>query len=546
MSYLVLARKWRPRLLSEVVGQDHVVRTLSHALDNERLHHAYLFTGTRGVGKTTLARILAKALNCETGVTSNPCNKCTACTGIDEGQFMDLIEVDAASRTKVEDTRALLENVPYQPTAARYKIYLIDEIHMLSGHSFNALLKTLEEPPSHVKFLLATTDPQKLPITVLSRCIQFNLRALDQEEIQGQLEKILSEESVDYELEALTEIARQARGSLRDGLSILDQAISFTGESVKEDLVRDMLGMISQDYIYELLQCLAEADPEKVMEVVENMCQRAVNFTSVLDELLILMHDLALLKLSPATLKASNKYSARLEALAELLTEEDLQLFYQIGMIGKRDLNLAPDPKSGFEMILLRMLAFTPQIEQPDSDNQQQPQASVKPSKPQAPVRSSAPSSTLKTVAEPKEPERPAPSLPQQIKSSDDWLNFVKNSKMLAGADSLARSLSFHSADEQEIRLASTEKTAILLKREKNLEDLEKSVQAALKSGIKIKIESETSTNESLGNKEIREHDELLEATIRKIESEPIPALLINEFGGKINRASVQPPNLET
>ena len=537
MSYLVLARKWRPRLLNEVVGQDHVVRTLSHALDNERLHHAYLFTGTRGVGKTTLARILAKALNCETGVTSNPCNTCTACTGIDEGQFMDLIEVDAASRTKVEDTRALLENVPYQPTAARYKVYLIDEIHMLSGHSFNALLKTLEEPPSHVKFLLATTDPQKLPITILSRCIQFNLRALDQEEIQGQLEKILSEESVDYELEALTEIARQARGSLRDGLSILDQAISFTSESVKEELVRDMLGMISQDYIYELLQCIAETDAEKVMAVVEKMCQRAVNFPSVLDELLILMHDLALLKFSPTTLKASNKHSARLESLAELLTEEDLQLFYQIGMIGKRDLNLAPDPKSGFEMILLRMLAFTPQIEQPDTDNQQPPQASVKPSKPLP---------TPETVAKSDSPESPTTSLPQQIKSSDDWLNFVENSKMLSGADSLARSLSFHSADEQELRLASTEQTAVLLKREKNLEELEKSVQNVLKSRVKIKIESESNTNESLGNKEIREHDELVEATIRKIESEPIPALLINEFGGTINRASVQPPNLET
>ena len=539
MSYLVLARKWRPRLLDEVVGQDHVVRALSHALDNERLHHAYLFTGTRGVGKTTLARILAKALNCEKKVSSTPCNECTACTGIDEGKLIDLIEVDAASRTKVEDTRALLENVPYQPTAARFKVYLIDEIHMLSGHSFNALLKTLEEPPGHVKFLLATTDPQKLPVTVLSRCLQFNLRALDVEEIQSQLKFILEKESIEYDDAALAEIARQARGSLRDALSMLDQAISFTGESVKSEPVRQMLGMISHDYLYELIRALAEQSAENVMETISRMCTRAVSFTSVLDELLLIFHDLSLLKTYPKIFNAKNKDTNVLEALSQVLSDEDLQLYYQIGMIGKRDLHLAPDPRSGFEMIMLRMLCFTPASTQPVVATP--PRAEVaKPARSKE-TFSDSPVAAVSQPAPPPEPKEEKSTKPTTIRNSDDWIEFVSN-ELKGTTLFLAKTLSFDSIDEQEIRLNRTGDTSALADRQSTIDNLEQTIQTALKRKIRIKIQEGTVKNEPLSAIEERKQAELIEDTRDKLMNEEIPAQLVSELGGSLNPDSVQPP----
>ncbi len=365
MSYLVLARKWRPRNFEEIVGQEHVVRTLKHALDNERLHHAYLFTGTRGVGKTTLARILAKALNCGSGVSSTPCNECSACNEIDEGRFIDLIEVDAASRTKVEDTRALLENVHFSATAGRYKVYLIDEIHMLSGHSFNALLKTLEEPPEHVKFLMATTDPQKLPVTVLSRCIQFNLRAMDSNEISAQMTTILEQENIEFSADAINSIARQSRGSMRDGLSILDQAISYTNGKLEEGPVREMLGMLSQDFLFELLTAIANQDPDKMLEITARMSEQSVNYESALDDVLLKLHELSLLKVTPQIVTERADNINELKQLESQLSKEEIQLYYQIALIGKRDLPLAPDPQTGFEMVLMRMLAFHPESGSP-------------------------------------------------------------------------------------------------------------------------------------------------------------------------------------
>jgi DNA polymerase-3 subunit gamma/tau len=360
MSYQVLARKWRPRNFAEMVGQAHVVQALSNALDNDRLHHAYLFTGTRGVGKTTLARILAKSLNCETGVSSTPCGECSICREIDEGRFADLLEVDAASRTKVDQTRELLENVPYAPVRGRYKVYLIDEVHMFSDSSFNALLKTLEEPPPHVKFLLATTDPQKVPVTVLSRCLQFNLKRLPVEQIQGQFEHILSAETVESEPAALGLIARAADGSMRDGLSLLDQAIAFGGGAVKEDEVRTMLGAVVTDRLPDLLEQVQAGDAPAVLAVVAELAERAPDFAGLLKDFLMLLHRLALLQAAPGVADAGWGDVERLGALAAAVPAEDLQLYYQIALIGQRDLPLAPDPRSGFEMLLLRMLAFRP------------------------------------------------------------------------------------------------------------------------------------------------------------------------------------------
>ena len=359
--YQVLARKYRPRNFNELVGQNHVSRALTSALERGRLHHAYLFTGTRGVGKTTIARILAKCLNCETGITSTPCEVCATCTAVNEGRFIDLIEIDAASRTKVEDTRELLDNVPYAPTQGRFKVYLIDEVHMLSTHSFNALLKTLEEPPAHVKFLFATTDPQKLPITVISRCLQFTLRPLAIDEITEHLTDILNKEHIQAEQDAIWQIAESGQGSLRDALSLTDQAIAYGQGAIQHQDVKDMLGLIDRTIIYDLVLAIHQNQQQRVSQLLMQFRQQALDVSLVLDQLISTLHELALLQYLPdLSLKYSAEINKKIMQLSQLISAQDLQLYYQVACKGRADLQLAVTQEQGFEMCILRLLAFRP------------------------------------------------------------------------------------------------------------------------------------------------------------------------------------------
>jgi DNA polymerase-3 subunit gamma/tau len=361
MTYQVLARKWRPRTFATLVGQEHVVRALTNALEQQRLHHAYLFTGTRGVGKTTLARILAKALNCETGITATPCGRCSSCTEIDTGRFVDLIEVDAATNTRVDEMRQLLDNAVYAPTRGRFKVYVIDEVHMLSTSSFNAMLKTLEEPPEHIKFILATTDPQKIPVTVLSRCLQFNLKNMPASAIATHLERVLADEKVAAERAALQLVAHAARGSMRDALSLLDQAIAYSGGSVTEAAVRGMLGTVDAGHLFDALEAVAAGDAGRALAVADAMEARSLSFDNALGELARLLHRIALAQTAEDALPEDTPERDRVLALARSIDPEDAQLYYQIALHGRQDLALAPDEYAGFTMTLMRMLAFAPE-----------------------------------------------------------------------------------------------------------------------------------------------------------------------------------------
>lgn len=548
MSYQVLARKWRPRNFQEMVGQEHVLRALTNALDSGRLHHAFLFTGTRGVGKTTLARILAKSLNCETGISSKPCGTCLTCREIDEGRFVDLIEVDAASRTKVEDTRELLDNVQYAPTRGRYKVYLIDEVHMLSGHSFNALLKTLEEPPPHVKFLLATTDPQKLPVTILSRCLQFNLRRLHPDLIAQYLQQLLAAEQIEFEAPVLKHLARAADGSMRDALSLLDQAIAFGGGRVGEEDVRQMLGSIEHTHIYELLRQLAVRDADSALQTLAALRTQAADPVQVLQELLSVLHYIAILQQVPTAYDEAMGDQATLEALATTLSPEDVQLFYQIGLLGRRDLPYAPEPAMGVEMMILRMLAFRPADEgvtaaaPPSTSKTAAPAATPKPV---APV--SANTSAPAAVSE-RSTAAPGPVNRQTVRQnasaatpqSDDWPGLLASLELGGILHQMAMNCSWLGREGNAIKLALDPGCENLLTRDRQSR-LQEALQSRLGAAITLEIKIVAGGAETPAQLQQRQQQEKLASARQAIETDANVQKIIDTFGAHINTNSIQP-----
>ncbi len=452
MSYQVLARKWRPRTFGALVGQDHVVRALSHALESGRLHHAYLFTGTRGIGKTTIARILAKSFNCETGITATPCGVCASCTEIDSGRFVDLLEVDAATNTRVEEMRQLLDNAVYAPTRGRFKVYVIDEVHMLSNSAFNAMLKTLEEPPEHVKFILATTDPQKIPVTVLSRCLQFNLKQMPPAAITTHLSGICEQESVAAENGALQMIAHAARGSMRDALSLLDQAIAYCAGSVQADAVRGMLGTVDRSFLVTILECLANGDLPGAIAVANDIQARSLSFDEALGALAALLHHIALLQAMPEMVLPDDIDGDRVRALCDGLDAESVQLYYQIALHGRRELALAPDDFAGFTMSLMRMALFRPEAANASVDREGGPSGSgrgvpqqtampaPRPSvKPQSVERSASPIAAASIDKAERTPTDAAPDTRTSPAVFDgDWPTLVRSLKLGGLARQLA------------------------------------------------------------------------------------------------------------
>lgn len=551
MSYQVLARKWRPRTFNELIGQSHVVRALSNALDNDRLHHAYLFTGTRGVGKTTLARIFAKSLNCEQGVSSTPCGQCSICKEIDEGRFVDLLEVDAASRTKVDQTRELLDNVPYAPVRGRYKVYLIDEVHMLSEKSFNALLKTLEEPPPHVKFLLATTDPQKVPVTVLSRCLQFNLKRLPLEQIQGYLQTLLEREGLKHEIKALWHLAKGADGSMRDALTLMDQAIAFGAGTVNEDDVRSMLGTISQDHVHDLLDALADLNADRVLELAHGLAEMAPDFSGVLRDLLALLHRIALVQAVPQVLDNSAGDQEQVAALAEKMAPEDVQLFYQIGLIGQRDLPLAPDPQSGFEMVLLRMLAFRPERTAPvtGSSAPGQPEKKKRSKMPTSQVLKSKTSLTKQAVspisapATPSQSEQPpAPDGQQRTVDFSQWQQIVTGLSLGGIAKQLANNCVYDDWDgvTLSLKLDTAHRHMLVTSTEQRLQ---KALSAVIGRDIKLCILAESvdaATPAKLLAQATADRQQKAEMTMA---NDPMVRAMEEQMGARLIPGSVRPIN---
>lgn len=522
MTHQVLARKWRPKKFKDLIGQTHIIQALTHGLNANRLHHAYLFTGTRGVGKTTIARIIAKCLNCEQGMNATPCGECPTCIDIENGRFVDLIEIDAASKTKVEDTREVLDNVMYAPVRGRFKIYLIDEVHMLSGHSFNALLKTLEEPPEHVIFLLATTDPQKLPITVLSRCLQFQLKALTPEQITPHLQHVLQAEKIPAESEALTLIAQAAHGSMRDALSLLDQAIATGNGEVKNTTTTDMLGFQGQQLILPLAQAVLIQDITEALSISKKLEALAADFNYILDELISLFHNISIKQFSPNFATSGFIVSdADYAKLVTLCTPEDLQLFYQIAIHAKRDLPLAPTHSIGFEMALLRMMAF--RIESHTTSN-------VAPKKPAASQPTSA--SDLKShVAQ----EAPKIEIKAESSSSDGWHDILKLLGLTAFAKTLAEHLHFERREDNHFYFSLEEKNAPMLQ-ERHRQKIAEALTQHFK--IPINISVQIGKTDQSQNSAIEERQEALskrqESALNNFREDKTLQKILTTYDGKM------------
>lgn len=553
MSYLALARKWRPRVFADVMGQGHVVKALSHALDGDKLHPAILLTGTRGVGKTTLARIIAKGLNCETGVSSQPCGSCSACKEVDGGRFVDLLEIDAASNTGVDNVRELIDNSQYSPARGRYKVYLIDEVHMLSKSAFNALLKTLEEPPSHVKFILATTDPQKLPITVLSRCLQFNLKRLPIVVIRDQLAKVLDNEGVGYELAAATEIARSADGSMRDGLSLLDQAIAFAGgEALKREPVAEMLGTGSRQMLVELLQALAKSDGALMLAALRKLESQSPDYASLLNDVAASLQRIAVLQLLPDA--RDDDDDADIVALAGEMTVEDVQLWYQIAVNGRRDLPWAPDPRLGFEMSLLRMLAFKPDEAASGGAAPKAPAGGARPLSAAgaggavrtAPAQTaSAPVSAAEPVAAAPEPASAAPAADL---SALPWAELHEQLGLEGATRQLARQCAWVSREDNRVLLYLSPDAAFLLV-EARRAALEAALSRAYGERIELRIQlrmadepaPESAAGISPAELDARRAVEKVKAAQVSIETDPVVRAFREQFGATVRPGSIQP-----
>ncbi len=539
MNYQVLARKWRPHNFTEVVGQEHVVKSLMNALQHDRLHHAYLFTGTRGVGKTTIARILAKAINCENLQDFNPCGVCSVCRDLDEGRFLDLIEVDAASRTKVEDTRDLLDNAQYAPNHGRYKVYLIDEVHMLSGHSFNALLKTLEEPPAHVKFLLATTDPHKIPVTVLSRCLQFNLKRLLPSQIFTQMEFILQQEHIEAESGALKLLSRAADGSMRDGLSLLDQAIVYGNGKVGTEDVNAMLGTVAQQPVEDILTALAEGDAAAILDKINEIANLTPDFSDVLQQILQVLHRIALLQQIPNAIDHDFDVEM-IAALASKLTPEDVQLYYQIGLVGQRDLDLAPDPRSGFEMVMLRMLTFRPvgaasapakpaQVRQPINTPPAQPASNQT-----QPVYNTAATTQPAIVAETTVQE----TVTQ--KPDSNWAEMVAAMKINGLTRELAHNCVLENIDDSVCTLI-LDPGHKQLRSARTEENLQKALQAYRKSPLKLVITTEKTTVATPAVQLTKAREDKQQAAVDAINADENVQALKEHLGARIMPGTIEP-----
>jgi DNA polymerase-3 subunit gamma/tau len=524
MSYTALARKWRPKRFDELTGQEHVLQALSNALATQRVHHAFLFTGTRGVGKTTIARILAKCLNCDTGMTPTPCGTCATCREIDEGRFVDLIEVDAASRTKVEDTRELLENVQYAPTRGRYKVYLIDEVHMLSNNSFNALLKTLEEPPPHVKFLLATTDPQKLPVTVLSRCLQFNLKRLPVSLIAHRMKFILDAENLGYETSGIRLLAEAADGSMRDGLSLLDQLLAFGGGRATEEAARAMLATVDRKQVEQLLKLIGSGDAKAVLSFARSLEEWAPDYADMLDEIASLLVQVAMKQALPAYEGDELHPENLLAELAAAIAPEDVQLHYQTVILGRRDLAWAPDPRSGFEMTLLRILAFRPVS---GEGGRGVAAAGVGSGATRAATRSATPGSVATAQ----------PTVRGELGSWPETLSALE----LGGA---ARQLAAHCAllgrEGAVVRLA-LDPAQSLLKTSALVDKLSQALAKHLGESVKVEIELAQSTVETPASAEQREVEATLSSARRSIDEDPTVRGFKERFGATVKTDSVKP-----
>jgi len=538
MSYQVLARKWRPRDFASLVGQEHVVRALRHALEEQRLHHAYLFTGTRGVGKTTLARILAKCLNCERGVTAVPCGECSACTEIDAGRFVDLLEVDAATNTRVDEMRQLLDTAQYAPTRARYKVYVIDEVHMLSTSAFNAMLKTLEEPPAHLKFILATTDPQKIPVTVLSRCLQFNLKQMPPAAIATHLAKLLEAEGIAYETEALAPIGRAAAGSMRDALSLLDQAIAHGAGRVSAESVQDMLGAIDRGVLLSLLEAVADENGPEVMRIADDMQLRSLSFDAALADLAGLLLQLALAQTVPAALEDDLPERTRIEALAERLDPEIVQLDYQIVLQGRADLTLAPDEYAGFVMTLLRMIAFRLEgSERPKGREAGRPREPVKESA--ARTAGAAPAAPRGSRAAPARGSAPSPGA---AAAGDDWTVLVGQLSVTGAARELARHAVLSRSDGRIYELEVPKSRASLAERAYQ-DKLKAALESHLGREIVLKlrvIEAAGSSGASVAAREAQARDARQADATRAVQQDEFVQELVELFDGKVVQSTIR------